>query len=279
MTRLPIDLDAITIQSPCIAPLGSIGNERKRFCGQWLPRGPGDPTMTRLPIDLDAITIQSPCTVPWESMKGNERKRFCGQCRLHVHDISQLTRREAVALLEETGGECCLRLWRRPDGTVSRRTAAACASDRAQKSRRDGRHEGLRPRAPRDRTPHALAARRRRDRARGAGARRLPCPPRRRPHDEPLGAHDGRDGASSPAAADDADAAPTRRCGADDREVTPAGAVTHVPRPSRISAGSSRARPGGPRSRRRRRGPCASPAPVRCRSGRARRPRQGARPP
>ena len=74
--------------------------------------------MDRSTNDLDAITIQSPCTIPWDSMKGNERKRFCGQCRLHVHDISQLTPREAVDLLEKTGGDCCLRVWRRPDGRV-----------------------------------------------------------------------------------------------------------------------------------------------------------------
>ena len=68
--------------------------------------------------DLEAITIQSPCTVPWDSMSGSERRRFCGQCRLHVHDISQLSEREALRLLEKTAGECCLRIWRRPDGTV-----------------------------------------------------------------------------------------------------------------------------------------------------------------
>lgn len=74
--------------------------------------------MAHTTTDLDAITIASPCTVPWDSMSGSERKRFCGQCRLHVHDISQLTKPEALRLLEKTGGDCCLRIWRRPDGTV-----------------------------------------------------------------------------------------------------------------------------------------------------------------
>lgn len=74
--------------------------------------------MDRSTIDLDAVTIASPCTVPWDSMAGDERKRFCGQCRLHVHDVSQMTRREADALIESAGGRCCLRLWRRPDGRV-----------------------------------------------------------------------------------------------------------------------------------------------------------------
>ncbi len=74
--------------------------------------------MDRAPFDLDAIVIQSPCTVPWESMRGDDRKRFCASCRLHVHDLSQLTRKEAVDLLETTRGQCCLRVWRRPDGRV-----------------------------------------------------------------------------------------------------------------------------------------------------------------
>ena len=74
--------------------------------------------MDRSTIDLDAVTIASPCTGPWNSMAGDHRKRFCGQCRLHVHDVSAMTRREADALIESAGGRCCLRLWRRPDGRV-----------------------------------------------------------------------------------------------------------------------------------------------------------------
>jgi hypothetical protein len=69
-------------------------------------------------IDLDAIVIASPCSVPWESMVGDEKKRFCGQCRLPVHDLSQMTRKEAIKLLTRTDGNCCKRVWRRPDGRV-----------------------------------------------------------------------------------------------------------------------------------------------------------------
>ena len=74
--------------------------------------------MDRSAIELDAVTIASPCTVSWDTMAGDKTKRFCGQCRLHVHDVSQMTRREADALIESAGGRCCLRLWRRPDGRV-----------------------------------------------------------------------------------------------------------------------------------------------------------------
>ena len=51
-------------------------------------------------------------------MQGDEVKRYCGQCRLHVHDTSNMSREQVVGLLEETGGRCCLRIWRRPDGRV-----------------------------------------------------------------------------------------------------------------------------------------------------------------
>jgi len=69
---------------------------------------------------LDAVTIDVPCTVPWDSMTGDARRRFCATCRLHVHDVSQISRDEALALLgrKASGERVCLRIWRRPDGRV-----------------------------------------------------------------------------------------------------------------------------------------------------------------
>ena len=69
-------------------------------------------------LDIEAVVIASPCTVPWDTMSGDAVKRFCGQCRLHVHDTSQMTRDEARELLRATNGDCCVRIWRRPDGRV-----------------------------------------------------------------------------------------------------------------------------------------------------------------
>lgn len=69
-------------------------------------------------FDLDAITIQSPCTVPWCSMRGDGVRRYCDQCHLHVHDVSKMTRDEVRALAGRPEGVGCLRIWRRPDGTV-----------------------------------------------------------------------------------------------------------------------------------------------------------------
>ena len=51
-------------------------------------------------------------------MTGDERARFCGSCHKNVYDISQMTRAQAQQLIAEKEGDLCLRLHRRPDGTV-----------------------------------------------------------------------------------------------------------------------------------------------------------------
>ncbi len=77
----------------------------------------------RLPIITDAtfdqIDIATPCSVDWDQMAGDERVRHCGDCRLNVYNVTEMTRAEAVTLIaaNETG-RTCLRLHRRPDGTL-----------------------------------------------------------------------------------------------------------------------------------------------------------------
>jgi hypothetical protein len=67
---------------------------------------------------LDAITIPVSCPVPWDDMRGDHRTRFCNKCSQNVHDVSELTRAEAMNLV--IGGDTipCLRIYRRPDGRV-----------------------------------------------------------------------------------------------------------------------------------------------------------------
>lgn len=71
---------------------------------------------------LDDISIASPCSVPWESMAGDERIRFCQKCNLSVYNISELSSKEVVDLLElqnHLGSKLpCMRLFKRADGTV-----------------------------------------------------------------------------------------------------------------------------------------------------------------
>src|SRR5687768_11343989 len=55
------------------------------------------------------LPIESPCGQDFSGMKpAGMRKRFCDTCKMHVHDLSKMTRREAKTLLssEETEGLC-----------------------------------------------------------------------------------------------------------------------------------------------------------------------------
>ena len=70
---------------------------------------------------VDQIEISSPCTVSWDGMRqtpGDERVRFCGQCRQNVYNVEALSRGEARRLIGAREGRVCVRILRRPDGTV-----------------------------------------------------------------------------------------------------------------------------------------------------------------
>jgi hypothetical protein len=72
---------------------------------------------TRLPL-LERVAIASPCPADWNTMVGDDRARFGSQCEKHVYNIAAMTSEEAEAFLRGVGGEACLRLYRRADGTV-----------------------------------------------------------------------------------------------------------------------------------------------------------------
>src|SRR4051794_26610959 len=76
--------------------------------------------MIALPVldPLDSITIPVACPVPWDTMQGDDRTRFCDKCSQNVHDVSELTREEALRLVSNGGKVPCLRLYRRRDGRV-----------------------------------------------------------------------------------------------------------------------------------------------------------------
>jgi hypothetical protein len=67
---------------------------------------------------VDRIEIASPCTVSWSSMRGDDRVRFCGQCRQNVYNVEGFGRAEARRLVAQSEGRLCVRILRRPDGTV-----------------------------------------------------------------------------------------------------------------------------------------------------------------
>ena len=70
------------------------------------------------PSLLDDVQISTPCSASWDDMQGDERKRFCGDCKLHVFNLSAMTRGEAEDLLQGATGRVCARIVKRSDGTV-----------------------------------------------------------------------------------------------------------------------------------------------------------------
>lgn len=90
---------------------------------------------------LDSVCIPVPCEMPWSDMHGDDRTRHCDQCKQNVHDVSELSRSEALALIGEADTKPpCLRIYRRPDGRVM---TADCAT------RRERAWKWLNGRAPR----------------------------------------------------------------------------------------------------------------------------------
>ena len=69
-------------------------------------------------IPLEVIEIASPCTASWDAMHGDERVRFCDQCKLHVYNLSAMSRQDASELVASREGRLCVQMYRRADGTV-----------------------------------------------------------------------------------------------------------------------------------------------------------------
>ncbi len=74
---------------------------------------------------LDRIHVASPCPADWDEMIGNEQVRFCQHCSLQVHDLSKITRKEALRLVAASQGRLCVRYRKRPDGTLDTAERAA----------------------------------------------------------------------------------------------------------------------------------------------------------
>jgi hypothetical protein len=83
----------------------------------WLLEG-RDPIRERAQLTLGDVQIASPCDVPWEAMRGGGRGRYCEACKLHVFNVSGMTRADALRLLRQQTGRICIRLFRRADGAI-----------------------------------------------------------------------------------------------------------------------------------------------------------------
>lgn len=80
---------------------------------------PAATTTIRLPL-LSQIQIASPCSAKWEDMPGDGVARNCADCKLQVHNLSEMTSEAAEAFLQSRVGEgrVCARFYRRVDGTI-----------------------------------------------------------------------------------------------------------------------------------------------------------------
>ena len=65
---------------------------------------------------LNNLTIPSPCNADWNSMKGNDQIRFCAHCNLDVHNLSQMTHRQAQRLVNKSQGRLCVQFIPGPNG-------------------------------------------------------------------------------------------------------------------------------------------------------------------
>lgn len=75
---------------------------------------------------LDKLSIPKPCEASWGGMSGDNKERFCISCNRVVHDFSNLTRREAAALLRNSGGRLCAKISYDSNGRVKFRREPDC---------------------------------------------------------------------------------------------------------------------------------------------------------
>lgn len=68
---------------------------------------------------VQSVTVKTPCSVGWDNMEGNDTVRYCQQCKLNVHNLSNMSDKEAANLLNaKRTKRLCVFLRRRPDGTI-----------------------------------------------------------------------------------------------------------------------------------------------------------------
>jgi hypothetical protein len=84
---------------------------------------------------IQQLHIDAPCSVEWDSMIGNDRVRFCEHCRLSVHHVDSLSRKQLRRLIARSHGRLCVN-YTRPYATepvfpilhkIGRRTSALAA--------------------------------------------------------------------------------------------------------------------------------------------------------
>jgi ankyrin repeat protein len=58
---------------------------------------------------IDSIKVENPCKEDWDEMNGNDTVRFCSHCSKNVNNLSEMTRKQAIRLVRQSGGKLCIR--------------------------------------------------------------------------------------------------------------------------------------------------------------------------
>lgn len=74
--------------------------------------------MSEQTFSLEVVGVQTPCHERWDAMHGDAQKRFCDQCEKHVHNLSEMTRDEAEALVNANPTGLCIRMYKDEQGNV-----------------------------------------------------------------------------------------------------------------------------------------------------------------
>ena len=74
--------------------------------------------MAQFTDPLSHVRIAAPCRADWERMRGNERVRFCNECSMNVYNLSNMSKKDAEALITSAEGRLCVRYYHRLDGTI-----------------------------------------------------------------------------------------------------------------------------------------------------------------
>lgn len=85
-------------------------------------------------MERQKLQIANPCSEDFEEMEGDGSKRFCDKCDKHVHNLSRLSRAEAVKLLRDNAesGLCVVYLFDSADRVTFRDDVGARRAPRRQ---------------------------------------------------------------------------------------------------------------------------------------------------
>jgi hypothetical protein len=67
---------------------------------------------------LSSLEIDSPCPIELKKLDPEVRTWYCRECKLNVHNVSNMTAKEAEAFLRNRTGRVCVSIKRRADGCI-----------------------------------------------------------------------------------------------------------------------------------------------------------------